>query len=68
MKTATLTLNGKTYEVQLTDEQAQELTAPKKVTGFERVKDGQQSIIPSLLIGINVMTNIIFIMITKNQE
>ena len=38
MKTATLTLNGKTYEVQLTDEQAQELTAPKKVTGFERVK------------------------------
>ena len=38
MKTATLTLNGREYEVQLTDEQAQELTAPKKVTGFERVK------------------------------
>lgn len=36
MKTATLTLNGKTYEVQLTDEQITEIEKPKKVTGFER--------------------------------
>ena len=38
MNTAKLIINGREYEVQLTDEQAQELTAPKKVTGFERVK------------------------------
>ena len=36
MKTATLTLNGKTYEVQLTDEQITEIEKPKKVTGFGR--------------------------------
>ena len=36
MVTATLTINGKDYEVRLTEEQAAEITAPKKVTGFER--------------------------------
>lgn len=39
MKTATLTLNGKTYEVQLTDEQATEIEKPVKVTGFERAEE-----------------------------
>ena len=39
MKTAKLIIDGKEIEVQLTDEQAQELTVPKKVTGFERDKD-----------------------------
>lgn len=38
MTTAKLIINGKEFEVQLTEEQAQELTAQKKVTGFERVK------------------------------
>ena len=38
MKTAKLIIDGKEIEVQLTEEQAQELTAQKKVTGFERVK------------------------------
>lgn len=38
MTTAKLIINGKEIEVQLTDEQAQELTAQKKVTGFERAK------------------------------
>ena len=38
MTTAKLITNGKEIEVQLTDEQAQELTVPKKGTGFERVK------------------------------
>lgn len=36
MTTAKLIINGKEIEVQLTDEQAQELTAPNRVTGFER--------------------------------
>lgn len=39
MKTATLTLNGKTYEVQLTDEQVIEIEEPKKVTGFEMAEE-----------------------------
>ena len=39
MTTAKLIINGKEIEVQLTEEQAQELTAQKKVTGFERVDD-----------------------------
>ena len=38
MTTAKLIINGKEIEVQLTEEQAQELTAQMKVTGFERVK------------------------------
>lgn len=38
MKTATLTINGKTYEVQLTDEQVIEIEEPKKVTGFEKAE------------------------------
>lgn len=38
MKKAKLIINGKEFEVQLTEEQAQELTAQKKVTGFERAK------------------------------
>lgn len=38
MKTATLTLNGKTYEVQLTDEQVIEIENPIKVTGFEKAE------------------------------
>lgn len=38
MTTAKLIINGKEIEVQLTEEQAQELTAQKKVTGFERAK------------------------------
>lgn len=38
MTTAKLIINGKEFEVQLTEEQAQELTASKKVTGFERAK------------------------------
>ena len=41
MKTATLILNGKTYKVQLTDEQVTEIEKPKKVTGFERVEEGE---------------------------
>lgn len=41
MKTATLTLNGKTYEVQLTDEQVIEIENPIKVTGFERAEEGK---------------------------
>lgn len=36
MKTAKLIINGEEIEVRLTDEQVEELTAPKKVTGFER--------------------------------
>lgn len=36
MKTAKLIINGKEIEVRLTDEQVKELTAPEKVTGFER--------------------------------
>lgn len=39
MKTATLTLNGKTYEVQLTDDEIIEIEKPKKVTGFERADE-----------------------------
>lgn len=39
MKTATLTLNGKTYEVRLTDEQVTEIEKPKKITGFERADE-----------------------------
>lgn len=35
---ATLTLNGKEYEVQLTDEQVIEIEKPKKMTGFERAE------------------------------
>lgn len=38
MEKAKLIINGKEFEVQLTEEQVQELTAPKKVTGFERAK------------------------------
>ena len=38
MTTAKLIINGKEFEIQLTEEQAQELTAQMKVTGFERVK------------------------------
>lgn len=38
MKTAKLIINGKEYEVQLTDEQVTEIENPKKVTGFERVE------------------------------
>ena len=41
MKTATLILNGKTYKVQLTDEQVTEIEKLKKVTGFERVEEGE---------------------------
>lgn len=41
MKTAKLIINGKEYEVQLTDEQVTEIEKPKKVTGFERVKRGE---------------------------
>lgn len=41
MTTAKLIIDGKEIEVQLTDEQAQELTAPNKVTGFERVKHSE---------------------------
>ncbi len=36
MKTAKLIIGDKEIAVQLTDEQVEELTAPKKVTGFER--------------------------------
>lgn len=36
MKTAKLIIDGKEIKVQLTDEQVKELTAPEKVTGFER--------------------------------
>lgn len=36
MKTAKLIIDDKEIEVQITDEQAEELTASKKVTGFER--------------------------------
>ena len=36
MKTAKLIIDGKEIEVQLSDEQVEELTTPKKVTGFER--------------------------------
>ena len=43
MKTATLTLNGKEYEVQLTDEQVTEIEKPKKRTGFERAEEGEIS-------------------------
>ena len=38
MKTAKLIIDGKEIEVQLTDEQVEELTAPEKVTGFERAE------------------------------
>lgn len=41
MKTATLTLNGKTYEVRLTDEQVTEIEKPKKATGFGRAEEGE---------------------------
>lgn len=36
MKTAKLIIDGKEIEVQISDKQVEELTAPKKVTGFER--------------------------------
>lgn len=36
MKTAKLIIGDKEIEIQISDEQAEELTAPKKVTGFER--------------------------------
>lgn len=38
MKTAKLIINGKEIEVQISDKQVEELTAPKKVTGFERAE------------------------------
>ena len=41
MKTAKLIINGKEYEVQLTDEQVTKIENPKKVTGFERVEEGE---------------------------
>lgn len=41
MTTAKLIINGKEIEIQLTDEQAQELTVPNKVTGFERVEHSE---------------------------
>lgn len=40
MKTAKLIINGKEIEVQISDEQIQELTKSKKVTGFERAEFG----------------------------
>lgn len=36
MKTAKLIIDDKEIEVQISDKQVEELTAPKKVTGFER--------------------------------
>lgn len=42
MKTAKLIIDGKEIEVQLSDEQVEELTTPKKVTGFERAKVGER--------------------------
>lgn len=36
MKTAKLIIDGEEIEVQISDKQVEELTAPKKVTGFER--------------------------------
>lgn len=41
MNTAKLIINGKEYEVQLTDEQVTEIEKPKKITGFERVEEGE---------------------------
>lgn len=38
MKTAKLIIDGKEIEVQISDKQVEELTAPKKVTGFERAE------------------------------
>ena len=43
MNTAKLIINGKEYEVQLTDEQVTEIEKPKKITGFERVEEGEIS-------------------------
>ena len=42
MKTAKLIIDGKEIEVQLSDEQVEELTTSKKVTGFERAKVGER--------------------------
>lgn len=42
MKTAKLIIDGKEIEVQISDKQVEELTAPKKVTGFERAKVGER--------------------------
>lgn len=39
MKTAKLIINGKEYEVQLTDDEIIEIEKPKKVTGFERADE-----------------------------
>ena len=39
MNTAKLIINGKEYEVQLTDEQVTEIEKPKRVTGFERADE-----------------------------
>ena len=41
MRKAKLIIDGKEYDVSLTDEQVSEITKPKKKTGFERVKDGK---------------------------
>ena len=41
MTTAKLIINGKEYIVQLTDEQVTEIEKPKRVTGFERVEEGE---------------------------
>lgn len=41
MEKAKLIINGKEYDVSLTDEQVSEITKPKKRTGFERVKNGK---------------------------
>lgn len=40
MTTAKLIIDGKEIKVQISDEQIQELTKPKKVTGFERAELG----------------------------
>lgn len=41
MNTAKLIINGKEYIVQFTDEQVTEIEKPKKITGFERVEEGE---------------------------
>lgn len=41
MKMVKMIIDNKEIEVQLTDEQVKELTAPEKVTGFERAEPSQ---------------------------
>lgn len=38
---AKLTINGKEFEVEISEEQVQDLTKTKKKTGYERVKKGE---------------------------